>query len=113
MKRPRGPDAARLRQRKYELLRTLRIPADGLPGSLSLTHHACGTANCHCEKDKGHVRWQLTFMSNGKKCVHYIPPDWADAVRLRVDSGRQFKEAMAELLATNAQLLALERKQRR
>jgi len=78
-----------------------------------MTHHACGTANCHCEKDKGHARWQLTFMANGKKQVHYIPGDWVEAVRMRVESGRHFKEAVAELWVTNAQLLALERKQRR
>jgi hypothetical protein len=91
----------------------MRIPGDALPGSLSLTHHACGTPNCHCEKAPGHVRWQLTFMSKGKKCVHYIPVAWVDSVRARVETGRQFKEAVAELFAINAQLQALERKQSR
>jgi Flp pilus assembly protein CpaB len=52
-------------------------------------------------------------MANGKKQVHYIPGDWVEIVRLRVESGRQFREAVAELLVANARLLALERKQRR
>ena len=34
----KGDPAARLRQRKYALLRRLRFPPDALPGSLALTH---------------------------------------------------------------------------
>jgi len=39
---PKGPEAARLRQRKFQLLRTLEVPEDALPGSLALTHRRCG-----------------------------------------------------------------------
>jgi hypothetical protein len=39
---PQGPQAARLRQRKFELLRRFPIPPDLLPGSLALTHRRCG-----------------------------------------------------------------------
>ena len=49
---PKGPQAARLRQRKFELLRRFAIPADLLPGSLSLTHRRCGQPTCHCAQDK-------------------------------------------------------------
>jgi hypothetical protein len=50
-------------------------------------------------------------MVQGKKRVEHIPQQWADAVRQRVDHGRQFKETLAELLVLNAELLLLERKQ--
>jgi hypothetical protein len=51
-------------------------------------------------------------MAGGKKRVETIPADWLDAVRPRVEAGRRFKEAAAELLAINAELLVLARNQR-
>jgi hypothetical protein len=50
-------------------------------------------------------------MVHGKKRVAPIPQLWVDAVRQRVDLGRQFKEALAEVLVLNAEILVLERKQ--
>ena len=43
--------------------------------------------------------------------VERIPAEWVDDVRRRVDAGREFKQAVAEVLAANAQLLVLERQQ--
>jgi hypothetical protein len=51
-------------------------------------------------------------MVAGKKRVEHIPADWVEEVRRRVGRGRQVKEALAEILAANAQLLALGRRQR-
>jgi hypothetical protein len=45
-------------------------------------------------------------MVEGKKQVEWIPPEW-------VEQGREFKDAMAELFAANARLLALGRQQSR
>ena len=109
----KGPQAARLRQRKFELLRRFPIPPHLLPGSLSLTHRRCGQPTCHCAKDKqGHPVWSLTFMAEGKKRVEHIPNEWVEEVQRLVEEGREFKEAVAEVFAANAQLLALWRKQR-
>ena len=55
--------------------------------------------------------WSLTFMVGGKKRVERIPEEWVDQIRPLVEQGREFKQAVAEVLATNAQLLALWRKQ--
>jgi hypothetical protein len=111
---PKGRKAARLRQRKFELLRRFTIPADLLPGSLSLTHRRCGQPTCHCARDaKGHAVWSLTFMVGGKKRVERIPNDWLEEVRRQVEGGREFKEAVAEVFAANAQLLALWRREKR
>lgn len=110
---PKGVQAARLRQRKFELVRRFSIPPDLLPGSLSLTHRRCGQPTCHCAKDqKGHPVWSLTFMAGGKKRVERIPVEWVEEVQRRVEAGREFKEAVAEVFAANAQLLALWRKQK-
>jgi hypothetical protein len=108
---PTGPPANRLRQRKRQLVPRLDLPADALPGSLALTHRRCGKPSCHCADGQGHPMWSLTFMVQGKKRVEQIPPPWVDAVRQRVDLGREFKETVAELFVLNAELLVLERKQ--
>src|SRR5580704_15375884 len=109
--KPPGPLAARLRQRKFQLLRRFHIPEDALPGSLSLTHLRCGKPTCHCAKGQGHSVWSLTFMVKGKKQVQHIPKDWVDEVRKRVDAGREFQDAVREVLTANAQLLVLTKKQ--
>jgi hypothetical protein len=108
--KPEGEQAARLRQRKFAALRGLELPSESLPGSLALTHRRCGKDNCHCA---GHPVWTLTFMAVGRKHVERIPEDWAEEVRRRVEAGRQFSGGLKEVLACNAQLLGLWRKQQR
>lgn len=109
---PKGPEASRLRQRKFEVLKSVRLPGDALPGCLALTHSRCGKATCHCREGDGHASWSLTFMVNAKKRVERIPSDWVDEVRRRVEAGREFKEAWTEILVANAELLVLGRRQR-
>jgi len=111
---PRGPQAARLRQRKAQLLRAFAIPDDLLPGSLSQSHLRCGKPTCHCAQpeDPGHPIWTLTFMVNSKKHTQHIPNEWVEEVQRRVAAGREFQDAVREVLAANAQLLVLARKQR-
>ena len=55
--------------------------------------------------------WSLTFMVDGKKHVERIPDEWVEQIRPLVEQGREFKDAMAEVFAANAQLLALWRRQ--
>jgi len=108
---PKGPEAARLRQRKFGLLRHFSLPQDLLPGSLSVSHTRCGKPTCHCARGEGHAAWSLTFMADGKKRVERIPEDWVDDVRRRVEAGRAFQDALREVLTANAELLVLWRKQ--
>ena len=108
----RGGQASRLRQRKYELLRRFRIPEHALPGSLALTHTRCGKPTCRCATgEQGHPKWLLTFMVDGKKRVETIPAELVEEIRPLVLQGREFKDAVAEVFAINAQLLALWRRQ--
>ncbi len=109
---PHGPEASRLRRRARLLIARFQVPSDALPGSLSLSHRRCGKPSCHCAKGDGHPLWTLTFMAGGKKRVEAIPVDWLDVIRPRVEAGRFFKEAAAELLVINAELLVLARNQR-
>lgn len=107
----KGDSAARLRQRKYALLRRLQIPPDALSGSLALTHRRCGKPNCRCVDGEGHPVWSLTFRVNGRKRVERIPDEWVEQIRPLVEQGREFKDAIAEVFAANSQLLALWRQQ--
>ncbi len=107
----KGKTAAGLRQRKHALLRRFQIPGDPLPGSLALTHRRCGKPTCHCAEGKGHPLWSLTFMVEGKKHVERVPDEWVEQIRPLVEQGREFKDAVAEVFAANAELLALWRKQ--
>jgi hypothetical protein len=107
----KGETAARLRQRKYTLLRRFPIPPDALPGSLALTHRRCGKPNCRCAETQGHPLWSLTFMVSGRKRVERIPDEWVEQIQPLVAQGREFKDAVAEVFAANAQLLALWREQ--
>lgn len=110
--RPGGPEAVALRRRARRLLARFHLPDDALPGSLALSRRRCGKPSCRCNEGDGHPLWTLTFMAGGKKRVETIPADWSDQIRPRVEAGRNFKEAAAELLRINAELLVLARKQR-
>ena len=80
---PRGPQAARLRKRKADLLRLHPMPDDLLPGSLSESHMRCGKPGCHCAQpgDPGHSFWTLTYMRQAKKRTLHIPKDLVDEVK--------------------------------
>src|SRR5207245_5959136 len=80
---PKGPRAARLRQRKFELIDRFHIPAELLPGSLSLSHFRCGKPTCHCSQDQGHPAWSFTFMVDGKKQVRHIPKELVPEIQKR------------------------------
>src|ERR1700721_3455790 len=91
--RAKGGPAARLRQRKYALVRDLKIPPDALPGSLRLTPSRCGKPTCRCARGEGHPSWSLTFMVDGKKRVERIPNEWGEQIRPLVEQGGESRGA--------------------
>lgn len=111
--RPAAGSRHTLETRRQQLLRTLALPPEGLPGSLALSHRRCGSETCHCHTDpQGHPSWTLTFMTEGRKRVVHVPTDTVEDVRVRVETGNAFKSGIAELLAINAQLMVLDRQTR-
>lgn len=110
-KEPRTPRASRLRQRKFEIIRHLPQLVDQLPGTLTLSYTRCGKPNCRCARDKGHPAWSLTYMLHGERHADRIPAAWAEEVQRRVHAGREFQDAVREVLTANAQLLRLARQQ--
>ena len=110
-KEPRTPRASRLRQRKFEIIRHLPQLVDQLPGTLTLSYTRCGKPTCRCARGEGHPAWSLTYMLRGERHVDRIPAEWAEEVQHRVCAGREFQDAVREVLAANAQLLRLARQQ--
>ncbi len=113
---PRGPAAARLRQRRWALRRQFELPEgleEMLPGALSLVHLRCGKPTCHCATGEGHPTWHLTVRVAGRPRVLHIPAGWAEGIRRRVEAGRAFQDAVRETLEANVQLVVLARQQRR
>lgn len=111
--KPKGPQAARLRQRKFELIQRFNIPDHLLPGSISLSHFRCGKPTCHCSLDEGHPAWSFTFMVNGTKRVQHIPRELVPEIQKQVAAGREYQDAVREVLAANAQLWVLAQKPKR
>lgn len=112
---PKGPQAARLRQRKFDAVRRFAIPEDLFPGSLALSRIRCGKASCHCARpnDPGHPIWTYTFMANSKKRTLHIPKEMVAELQRRLAAGREFREAVREVMTANAELLVLAKKQQR
>jgi hypothetical protein len=112
MKKQRVP-LEKLQQHKEKLLRKIRVPVDGLPGSLSVSRLRCGKKECHCKDGQGHENWTLTYMADGKKRVKHIPQDLVNRVRQKVDQGKAFKQEVNDVFVANAELLVLLWKQKR
>ncbi len=111
--KPRGPQAVRLPQRKFQLLDRFPLPPDLLPGTLTRSYTRCGNPRCHCSHQKGHEAWTLTFRGKGERHVERIPREWVEEVQRRVAAGRELQDSVREVLAANAQLLVLARQQRK
>lgn len=52
-------------------------------------------------------------MIDGNKQVERVPRDKVEEIRNRVEAGREFQDAVRDVLAANAELLVLERQQQR
>lgn len=94
------------------MLQQIRVPADALTGSLSLSYLRCGKSNCHCSEGKGHENWTLTYMVQGKKRVKHIPHELVEYVRQQVEHAKAFKQDVNQIFVANIELLDLLRKQK-
>jgi Family of unknown function (DUF6788) len=110
MKKRKAETVQSLQKLKQRLLKTIRLPEEALPGSLSVSRFRCGKRNCHCSQGEGHEKWALTYMRDGAKRVRHIPADLVESVRTRVEQGKRFKEEVNEVFGANAELFGLLRK---
>lgn len=109
----KGAAASRLRRRKYSLIERHEIPDGLLPGSVSISYTRCGKPTCRCVSGEGHPSWSWTFMMDGKKHVEHVPAAMVEEIQKRVGAGREFQDAIREVLTANAKLVVLERQQQR
>lgn len=109
----KGVEASRLRKRKFTLVRKYGFDQNLLSASMCRSYRRCGKIGCHCNKDKGHPKWSLTFSVQGKKYVESIPVGWVPELEALVADGREYQQALREMLAINAELLRLYRQQER
>lgn len=110
---PKGAQAARLHKRKFDRLRSLKIPEDALAGSLIFNATRCGKPTCHCASGDPHPGWLLAFTKEGHQHIQRIPKDWVEEVRRRVEKARAYRQAVADIFTANSELLVLARKQQR
>ena len=52
-------------------------------------------------------------MMDGKKHVEHVPAAMVEEIQKRVGAGREFQDAIREVLTANAKLLVMERQQQR
>jgi hypothetical protein len=109
----KGAEASRLRQRQHVLMHQFKIPEGLLPGTICVSNRKCGNENCHCVSGEGHESWSWTFMLDGQKRVEHVPADKVEEIRSRVEAGREFQDAVREVLSANARLILMERQQLR
>ena len=109
----KGPEATRLRARKFSLVRKHRIPEDLFGGALCRSVRRCGKASCHCAAGDGHPMWSLTLSIAGKKRVETIPDESIVELEGMMARGRTYLDAVAEVRAINAELLRLWKRERR
>ena len=107
----KGPEASRLRQRKYALVREFDLPESLVGGSLSQTHRRCGKGNCHCTEGRGHAMWSLTSSHRGKRRVERVPEEWLEEVGEAVLQTQAYLDALKEVMAINIELLSQTRAQ--
>ena len=94
---PKGPEAARLRQRKFSLLRRFQLPGDLLPGSLCQTQRRCGKPNCHCARGELHTSLYLVQSHQGKLRQICVPKAWEERIRQAVQNHQQMQTLIEEL----------------
>jgi hypothetical protein len=72
-----------------------------LPGSLSQQWNVCGTPGCKCKDSRNPVRhgpyYQLSFSVKGKSSTLFVRSDEVQAVQIRIQRYRRFKELVMAL----------------
>jgi hypothetical protein len=109
----KGVEASTLRRRKYALIRRFGIPENALGGSLNRVERKCGKPTCRCASGDGHPMWTLTYSVDGQRHVEFIPEALVPLLKPFAQEGRAYREAVAQVLTINAQLVSLWRQQQR
>jgi hypothetical protein len=107
----KGVEASQLRRRRGILARRFGIPQEILGGSLNQVTRKCGKTTCRCASGEGHPMWTLTYSVNGRRHVEFVPNDLVPQLAPLSEEGRDYRDALHEILTLNAQLVTLWRRQ--
>ena len=78
-----------------------------LPGSLYTLRRKCGKPTCHCQYDALHESTVLSFRRQGKTQHLSPPPQHLPTLRTMTEHARRCRQARAELVRWQRQLLQL------
>ena len=78
-----------------------------LPGSLYTLRRKCGKPSCHCTRGELHASTVLSYRGQGRPRNVTPPPQHLDAVRNLTDPYRRCRQARAQLVRWQKQLLQL------
>lgn len=98
-------------ERRGNLVRSLGLLREMLPGSFVERKRTCGRPNCHCADGKNlHSQYQISVLVDGKPKTFNIPADLAQQVRDKTEMRRRFDAAAAAICGINLKRF-LERKE--
>ena len=98
MRPPREPDL----EVRGQLIRSLGLFREMLPGSFVERQRACGRPNCHCADGKRlHSQYQISVLMDGKPKTLNIPAKWVEKVYQKIEMRRRFEAAAATICSVN------------
>jgi hypothetical protein len=78
-----------------------------LPGSLYTLRRKCGKPNCRCTRGELHESTVLSYRGEGRPQNISPPPEQLDALRQMTDDYRRVRQARAQLVRWQRELLQL------
>ena len=97
---------SQLRARRRRLVGEVSDVEAVLRGSLIERKKRCGKAGCRCVDGKLHgPYWYLSTRGAEGTRLEYVPRDWLDWVRDRVENFRRVQTVLAEVAEINRELL--------
>ncbi len=102
-----GLSTRRLLSRRRALATRLGDVERVLAGSVAEQTRRCGKPGCRCAAGEGHGPYAyFTPRPAGRGRLRYVPAALTGAVRRYLRNGEQIEQALAEISAINAELLA-------
>lgn len=90
-----------------QLLEVCLARAPLLPGSLYTLRRKCGKPNCHCSRGELHESTVLSYRGQGRPRNISPPPGQLDSLRTMTHDYRRCRQARAQLVRWQRQLLKL------
>ena len=97
----------KVRDQLPQLLEDCLARAPLIPGSLYTLRRKCGKPNCHCSRGELHESTVLSYRGQGRPRNISPPPRHLDSLRTMTHDYRRCRQARAQLVRWQRQLLKL------